>query len=99
MAGYGSRRDAVELALVAACPDFGAQQAQRGGHQSMVEVRQHDIITPPRQVVVKHDGPLSPGMRMLQAVGTSCPTPAQLWYVKDLDGWIVTIWIVQDALL
>src|SRR5437879_4659689 len=91
MAGYRACCDTIELALVATGPDLGAQQAQGHGDQAMVEVRQHDIITPTRQVVVKHNGPLEVGMGMLQAIGTPGPAPTQFWDIKDFNSWIVTI--------
>src|SRR5258708_5244223 len=97
MAGYRACRDAVELALVATGPDLGAQQAQGYGDQAMIEVSEHDIITPTRQVVVKYDGPLEPGMGMFQAIGTPGPASTQFWDIKDFDGWIVTIRIVQGT--
>ena len=84
--GHRAHRDTVQLALVSARPDLGSQQAQGHGDQAMVEVRQHDIIASPHQIVIKHDGSLLPGMRMFQPVGTPDPTAAQFGHIENQLG-------------
>ena len=75
MVGNHPRRHAMDFPLRR--PDFRAQQPQRHLHQTVIQVRQNDLITPLGLVMVKHNRPDLPRMRMPQPNRALLPASPQ----------------------
>src|SRR6266566_1818449 len=92
--GNGTRCDAVQFAAGTGRPDFSAQETQRHGDQAVIEVGQHDVLSPFGLFMIKHYGSDMMGIWMLKTLCTRCPASSELGQVEDFDTCFFAIGIV-----
>jgi hypothetical protein len=75
-------RDAVQPFAPFPRPHFRSEQAETHLHETMIEMHKNDILSPPRQVVIKHKRPGVACVGMRQTFCTLFPTTAERWKMK-----------------
>ena len=73
MIGHQPRGDAVKAAAAAARPDLGAQEAQRHLDETVIEMREHDVIAVACDRVVEGDRSDVAGVRMPESLRAESP--------------------------
>ena len=77
----------MQLLVAALRPDLGPEQTQANLRQPVVQMSQHDVVTPINDGRVKGNGPGFAGVRMGQPFGAQRPASFEGWQVKNGAGF------------